>query len=83
VPVGGHCRPIGFAIFGGSASILGDEPVKTLVEDCIRIYYPFLLVEEFECRQDEAEEGIDECGVHVDDAVACFEENHEFFFAVA
>jgi hypothetical protein len=46
VPVGGHCRPIGFAIFGGSTSILGDEPVKTLAEDCVQIHNPFLLVEE-------------------------------------
>jgi hypothetical protein len=34
-----------------------------------------LLVEEFECRRDEAEEGINEGGVHVDDVVARFEEN--------
>ncbi len=43
-------------------SVLGDEPVKTLAEDWVRIHHPFLLIEEFECRRDEADlEGIDEC----------------------
>jgi len=34
-----------------------------------------LFVEDFESGRDEAEKGVDECGVHVDDVVACFEEN--------
>ena len=56
-------------------SILGDEPVEALAEDCVRVHHPLLFVEDFESRQDEAEEGVDECGVHVDDVVARFEEN--------
>jgi hypothetical protein len=34
-----------------------------------------LLVEEFECHRDEAEEGINEGGIHVEDVIARFEEN--------
>ena len=36
--------------FGRSRSVLCDEPVKTLAEDCVWIHHPFLLIEEFECR---------------------------------
>ncbi len=54
-------------------SVLGDESVKILVEDCVRIHHPFLLVEEFECHRDEAKEGINEGGVHVDDVIVRFE----------
>jgi hypothetical protein len=61
-------------------SVLGDEHVKTLVEDCIRIHHLFLLVEEFECHRDEAKEGLDESGVHVDNVVARFEENRVCYF---
>jgi hypothetical protein len=34
-----------------------------------------LLVEEFECRRDEAEEGINEGGIHVEDIIGRSEEN--------
>jgi len=39
-----------------------------------------LLVEECECHRDEAEEGIDEGGVHVDDFISRFEENCVRYF---
>ena len=71
---------IGFTIFGGSTSVFGDEPVKTLAEDCVWIHHPFLLVEEFECRRDEAKEGINKGGVHVDNVIARFEENRMCYF---
>ena len=61
-------------------SILGDEPVEALSEDCVRVHHPLLFVEDFESRQDEAEEGVDECGVYVDDVVARFEENRVRYF---
>ena len=80
MPVGGHCRPIGFVIFGGSASILGDEPVEALAKDCVWVHHPLLFVEDFESRRDEANEGVDERGVHVDDVVARFEENRVRYF---
>ena len=74
------CRQIGFAIFGGSTSILGAKPVEALTEDCVQIHHPLLFVEEFECRRDEAEEGVDEGDVHVDDVVARFEGNWVCYF---
>jgi len=69
-----------FAIIGGSASILGDEPVEALAEDCVRVHHPLLFIEDFEGRQDEAEEGVDERGVHVDNVVVRFEEKHMRYF---
>ena len=39
-----------------------------------------MFIEDFESRRDEAEEGVDERGVHVDDAVARFEENRVRYF---
>ena len=60
-------------------SVFGDEPVKTLAEDSVWIHHPFLLIEEFKCHWDEAKEGINEGGIHVDDVVAHFEENCVLF----
>ena len=39
-----------------------------------------MLIEEFECLWDEAEEGIDEGGIHVDDVISRFEENRVPYF---
>ena len=39
-----------------------------------------MLVEEFECHWDKAEEDIDEGGVHVDDVIFRFEENSVRYF---
>ncbi len=54
--------------------------VLGVVEDCVRIHHPFLLVEEFECHRDEAKEGTDEGDVHIDKVIARFEENHVCYF---
>ena len=59
------------------------EPVETLAEVCIWIHHPFLLVEEFECHRDEAEEGIDERSIHVDDALRILRENECTILAVS
>jgi len=39
-----------------------------------------LLVEEFECQRDEADEDVDERSIHVDNVVARFEENRVCYF---
>jgi hypothetical protein len=36
---------IGFAIFCQCASVLDYVPIKTLMEDCIGIHHPLLLIE--------------------------------------
>ena len=41
-----------------------------------------MLVEEFECHRDEAEEGIDERSIHVDDALRILRENECTILAV-
>jgi hypothetical protein len=45
VLVSGHSHPIVLVIFGQTAFVLDDKPIKTLMEDCIGIHHPFLLIE--------------------------------------
>ena len=66
VPVGSHCHPIGFAIFGQSMSILVMNQLKHWRKTAFESFLP---VEEFECPWDEAEEGINDPGVHVYDII--------------
>ncbi len=43
-------------------------------------HHPLFFIEDFEGRRDEAEEGVDERGVHVDEVVAPFEKNRMRYF---
>ncbi len=47
----------------------------TLSEDCIGIHHPLLLVQQLECHWDEAEEGVDKRGVHVEDVFLHLQED--------